>query len=207
MVTIATCLAVITIFLSCKKDDKEPNTSLTYDEGIVINGVKWATRNVDKPGTFAVTSENAGMFYQWNRKTAWPATDKISGWNSSTPTSSAWERDNDPSPSGWRIPTFTELQKLCDTDNVTFEWIDKDGFIGGKFTDKSTGNSLFLSAAGCRLADDGTLYDAGSYGYYWSSTAYDTDNDYILLFDNCCAGLYWCGSCRNEGKSIRSVAE
>ena len=43
----------------------------TTDTGVVINGVKWATRNVDIPGTFAANPEDAGMFYQWNRKIGW----------------------------------------------------------------------------------------------------------------------------------------
>jgi len=46
-------------------------TSRIHDEGVVINGVKWATRNVDRPNTFAETPESAGMFYQWNDKIGW----------------------------------------------------------------------------------------------------------------------------------------
>jgi len=34
-----------------------------YDEGVIIDGVKWATRNVDVPGTFASSPEAPGMFY------------------------------------------------------------------------------------------------------------------------------------------------
>jgi hypothetical protein len=41
--------------------------SANTDLGVVINGVKWATRNVDAPGTFAESPQAAGMFYQWNR--------------------------------------------------------------------------------------------------------------------------------------------
>jgi len=36
------------------------------DAGVIINGIKWATRNVDMPGTFAANPEDAGMFYQWD---------------------------------------------------------------------------------------------------------------------------------------------
>ena len=36
--------------------------SATQDEGIVINGVRWATRNVDAFGTFAERPESPGMF-------------------------------------------------------------------------------------------------------------------------------------------------
>jgi len=39
------------------------------DEGVVINGVKWATCNVDNPGTFVNRPETTGKIYQWNRKT------------------------------------------------------------------------------------------------------------------------------------------
>jgi len=38
------------------------------ETGVVINGVKWATRNVDKPGTFVANPEDFGMLYQWNRR-------------------------------------------------------------------------------------------------------------------------------------------
>jgi len=56
-------------FNSCSKDDEDKKKDpLTYDEGVVINGVKWATRNVAAPGTFAANPQDAGMFYQWNRK-------------------------------------------------------------------------------------------------------------------------------------------
>ena len=46
---------------------------------VIINGVKWATCNVDAPGTFAAAPESAGMFYQWNRKIGWSATDPMGG--------------------------------------------------------------------------------------------------------------------------------
>ena len=35
-------------------------------EGVVIDGIRWATRNVDTPGTFANAPSEAGMFYQFN---------------------------------------------------------------------------------------------------------------------------------------------
>ncbi len=40
---------------------------------VLINGVLWATRNVDAPGTFAASPESTGMFYQWNSRIAWSA--------------------------------------------------------------------------------------------------------------------------------------
>lgn len=182
---------------------------LTFDEGVIINGIKWATRNVDVPGTFAAKPEDSGMFYQWNRIKAWPATGTVTGWDSSIPAGDTWDRANDPSPAGWRVPTLAEIQKLTDTNYVTYEWINNNnGLIGGKFTDKATGNSIFLPAAGCRYSDDGTLGIVGSRGYYWSSAVrYDYVNDaYTLVFDSGYA--YWYGSGgRSGGQSVRAVAE
>ena len=45
-----------------------PTDPLTHDAGVVINGITWATRNVDEPGKFAARPEDAGMYYQWNSK-------------------------------------------------------------------------------------------------------------------------------------------
>ena len=174
--------------------------------GVVINGVRWATRNVDRPGTFAATSEDFGMFYQWNRKTARSATGKKpTDWNNSKAGGNRWKKANDPSPAGWRVPTLDEIKTLCDTDKVSNERITKNGVTGTKFTDKATGNSIFLPAAGyCPLLDD-DLYDVGSYSGYWSSTAFDELHSYDLHFLS--GNAYWGTRYRFYGQSVRSVAE
>ena len=66
---------------------------------------------------------------------------------------------------GWRMPTLEEWQELLDNTAVT--WTQQGGVNGRLFT-ASNGNSLFLPAVGYR--NDGSLYGAGSYGYYWSSS-------------------------------------
>ena len=141
------------------------------DKGVIINGVKWATRNVDKPGTFADKPESAGKFYQWNRKKAWDVTgESVSGWDSSDISGAAWEKVNDPSPAGWHVPTLGELQKLLDKEKVNNEWTTLNGVTGRKFTDKETANSIFLPAAGFRKFTNGMLDGVGLYGGYWSGT-------------------------------------
>ena len=57
--------------IGCKKDSDVTNPTL--NKRVVINGVRWATCNVDAPGNFAANPEDAGMFYQWNRKVGWSA--------------------------------------------------------------------------------------------------------------------------------------
>ncbi|MCL2328193.1 MAG: fibrobacter succinogenes major paralogous domain-containing protein, partial [Bacteroidetes bacterium] len=150
------------------------NTNTT-DTGVVINGVKWATRNVDAFGTFVDTPESTGMFYQWNRPKAWNTTDvEVTGWDATVPAGTIWEKANDPSPKGWRVPTKEEQQSLFDVEKVTNEWTTQNGITGRKFIDKATGNSLFLPAAGNRFYSPGALGYAGMRGYYWSSTPYET---------------------------------
>jgi len=161
-------------------------TMFAQETGVVINGVMWATRNVDVFGTFAATPESSGMFYQWNRPTAWATTGTVSGWDNTIPTGTTWEAENDPSPNGWRVPTSTEIQSLLNTTYVTNVWTTSNGTKGYRFTDNTTGNSIFLPAAGYRYDNNGTG-GAGTYGGYWSSTEQtspDLGVAYYLTFNS-----------------------
>lgn len=198
------CILLIIIFTSCNMLKK--TNLVTYDKGVVINGVCWATRNVDKPDTFTTNPENAGMFYVWNRKTAWNITDSIlaSKEGSAYPKGTEWEKANDPSPKGWCVPTLDEFKTLLDTNKVNNEWITRNGVNGRKFTDKATGNSLFLPAVGAR-GYDGRLYDSGLEGEYWSCTVEVPYGGYGLEFNRDTIELYY-GS-HTGGFSVRSVKE
>jgi uncharacterized protein (TIGR02145 family) len=198
----------IVVFNSCKEDGPDP---LTYDMGVVINGVKWATRNVDKPGVFAASPERAGMFYQWNRQTGWSATDPMvnsnsgTAWDATIPQGNTWTISNDPSPSDWRMPTLDEINTLFDADKVRHEWATVNSVNGRKFTDKTSGNSLFLPAAGYRYSSAGTLSFVNGYGCYWGSTPHESEetNAYNLFFFS--GEAHSDVNSRNYGFSIRSV--
>ena len=126
--------------------------------GVVINGVRWATRNVGTPGTFADAPESFGSHFQWNRRTTLWA----DNWNGND----AWEwaRANDPCPQGWRVPTGTELNSLL---NAVSRWITVNGVYGMLFG--TTPHYIFLPAAGLRSAA-GIINAAGILGFYWSSS-------------------------------------
>jgi uncharacterized protein (TIGR02145 family) len=167
-------------------------------EGVLINGVVWAKYNVDEPGVFAATPESAGQFYQWGKNTTdW---DRSYSYSATT-----WEKANDPSPTGWRVPTSAEIVSLHDETKVTSEWIIQNGVKGRKYTDIGSGNSIFFCAAGCLLWSNGE----GSYktedGFYWSSTRANSNDAYVLQF------VQWNSSRnyynRKSGYSIRPVAE
>ena len=207
VVAIAISLAVSTMFSGCD-DNNESNNPKVPEGGVLINGIVWAKCNVDAPGIFADNPEDAGMFYQWNSQVAWPATgDNVPGWNSNPPTGTTWEKSNDPSPVGWRIPTKEEFRKLLDKEKVTSKWTTENGVKGREFTDMTTGNSIFLPAAGIRHAETGKFY--GSVGelamYLSSNRSGDTDN-YMLYFHY--EGVLMADDDgESDGCSIRCVAK
>ena len=179
-------LLVLSVFLviglltvsSCKKEkekeiDPEPPPPPEL-EGIVINGVRWATCNVDMPGVFATNPEDAGMFYQWNRKVGWSSTDPMinsdggTQWDNTYPPGD-WDPENDPCPLGWRMPTMKELESLAEAKPYFGEL---KGVPGCFFGDKS--NPLFLPAPSGRGEHSGMLNPEGSEyrkcGFYWGSS-------------------------------------
>lgn len=97
----------------------------------------------------------------------------------------------------WRVPSLAEIKEL--KDNCTFVWITQNGVKGYKVTSKKNGNTIFLPAAGSRWGRN--LYDAGSYGYYWSSTLSPGGG-------SCACSLYfgyWHYDYRGLGRSVRAV--
>ena len=100
----------------------------------------------------------------------------------------------------WRMPTLAECQALV---NCTPEWTALNDVNGRKFTG-SNGNSIFLPAAGYHRT--GGLYDAGSYGGYWSSTLHESGPGYAYGLYFSSAGTHWSyGDDRSYGQSVRPV--
>ncbi len=101
---------------------------------------------------------------------------------------------------GWRMPTKAEFEELY--NNTTVTWTQQNGVNGRLFT-AANGNSIFLPAAGYR--NNSSLFTAGSYGYYWSSSL-DTDDPYDAWYFY--FGSDYCGMSddyRYYGQSVRAV--
>lgn len=185
------------------------------EQGVMINGVVWATRNVDMPGTFTDRSHSPGMFYQWGKKIGWSAADPMinsagsAAW-SDTPVMLEWNEANDPCPDGWRVPTVNEQATLLHNNMVAKEWVSLP-VNGYTFIDKVSGASIFLPAAGNRNSTtdgtmagngDGRLDKVGTNGRYWSSTP-NADHSISLYFNSAGADHFYAH--RSHGYSVRCV--
>ena len=197
------CFAVgvlVVALYGCSDSDDINDTEINPTDGIVINGVRWATRNVGAPGTFAANPESSGMFFQWNRRRGWAATGNVTGWNTTTPTGITWEATNDPCPTGWRVPTREELQSLVDAG---CKWTTQNGVNGRLFG--IAPYQIFLPAAGWRNFTNGGLGWVGENGIYWGSAPRGSVDAMILNFANYDNRVLY--NFRTFGFSIRCVAQ
>ena len=166
----------------------------TTEKGVVINGVTWATRNVDAPGKFAKKPESEGMMYQWGLKTAFSSTRttynntnaNFKDWSKQPAFGSTWTKENDPSPEGWRVPTEKELRSLLDTKKVRSKNTTLNGVEGVMYIDRTTNDSIFLPSVGYRETNGWltTTYNTfgNRMGSYWSATsASEGTTAYFLL--------------------------
>ena len=106
----------------------------------------------------------------------------------------------------WRMPTKEEQDEL--RYNCTWERTTQNGVEGCKVTSKKKGytkNSIFLPAAGFRY--DSSLYSAGSYGNYWSSslTTDDPRDAWNVYFSS--SNVYRGDDSRYYGFSVRPVCQ
>ncbi len=165
------------------------------------SGLKWATCNVG-----ASSPSNYGNYYAWGET----STKSDYSYDSSvTYGKEIGDISGDPQydaaranwGDSWRMPTQNEIQELI--DNCTWTWSTSKG-INGYEVKGPNGNTIFLPAAGYR---DGTsLYSAGEWGYYWSSTPYSgSDGAYYLYFGSSNRGVDWYD--RYYGFSVRPVSE
>ena len=84
-----------------------------YKPWVFYNGLRIATRNVGFPGTFVANPEDFGENYQWNRGTP-GALASNDYFNLGYGNAASWVPANNPCPTGYRVPTVSELRKIVD---------------------------------------------------------------------------------------------
>ena len=140
-------VATILFFAGCSARKNVPPPEAMTDEGIVINGVRWATRNAEWHRasssrvlrTFASSPEMPGTFFA-------PSSEMLI-----------------PCPPGWRLPSIPEFESLVAAGSV---WTAVNGEYGRLFG--TAPNQLFLPAAGKNVAvyrERGSNY-VNEKGYY-----------------------------------------
>ena len=211
---LALLLTASILFTSCRNGDDDSPPGIGYptattDPGVLIGTIddrpiRWATRNVNTPGTFAPYSHSTGMLFQWNRRTAWNTTDaQVENWNATPAEGNTWERTNDPCPQGWRVPTIEELTIL---HGVGYSDFTQQNGVNGYFLGTAP-NRIFLPAPGGRCGKTGVLVSVGVTGGYWSSTKWEHDDTWARNF-NFCSNSFGMGTgWRGNGSSVRCVAE
>ena len=126
-------------------------------------------------------------------------------WTNSSSTKSIY----DPCPAGWRVPdggssgvwskALGSSSSYTGTYNSTNE--------GMNFSDKfGSASTIWYPASGFRSSGDGSLYNVGYYGYYWSASPSD-DGAYYLRFNY--GGYVYPSNNghRANGQSVRCLQE
>ena len=170
---------------------------LTYQEVTSGTGKTWMDRNLGatQVATSSTDADSYGDLYQWGRNTdghqirgssivggpvgsGSEGANFITGgadWLSSSPQDDTrWNGSakgtHDPCPSGFRVPTETELEAERNNGGTGFWGTDREqDNAAGAFA-----SVLKLPLAGYRYTSNGTLSDVGSGGDYWSSTVSGT---------------------------------
>ena len=106
--------------------------------------------------------------------------------------------------SDWRMPSQEQFEELINSSYTTTEWTTQNGVKGRLITSNSNGNSIFLPAAGYRYRS--SLGNAGSCGYYWSRTLYESRpyNAWYLYIGSSGVHTSYDGD-RSSGFSVRPV--
>ncbi|MBO5634519.1 MAG: Ig-like domain-containing protein [Bacteroidales bacterium] len=201
---------------------------VTSADGKVL---KWATMNVG-----ATSETDYGDYFAWGETTPYYSSLEPLTWKDGKSAGYAWESYFDTNDNGstftkykytgdnimtleseddaatvnwgstWRMPTYDEWTQLWKKSNFTWEWdSNRKGVTVTSKMEGYVGNQIFLPAAGYW---NGTyLSGAGSGGYSWSTSLYESYSDRarrVYFYSGGVLGNY---SARCYGLTVRPVSE
>ena len=153
----------------------------------------------------AQSADNADKFYTvsvspWN----WLDVNNVTLWNSGDGVNPV-KAEYDPCPSGWRVPTISELAELgTNRSELTTNDVGQPGYWFSGETDYSESSPrIFLVAAGGGAYGTGALGSRGIWGDYWASDPLDGEFSAYLRCDE---SSIFTGR-RANGYSVRCVQE
>lgn len=185
-----------------------------------VTGKIWLDRNLGatRVATSSADADSYGDLYQWGRNadghqirtsgttstlsTYYFTTDGLfitttsspHNWLSAVETHmwSGTAAENNPCPSGFRLPTAAEWEQ----ERRTWSSFNAAGAFA---------SPLKLPMAGGRSSYDGIVYSEGSYGSYWSSTVLNIVSSWCLHFESWYANLDY--AYRAPGMSVRCIKD
>jgi uncharacterized protein (TIGR02145 family) len=217
-------LSVIGLLMtSCEKDNDNQiidNNGNIYQTVTSSTGKIWLDRNLGASQVATSSADNLayGDLYQWGRgadghqlrNTATTSTlsstdepghsyfietERDDGWRNPE-NDNLWQGvdgTNNPCPDGYRLPTIEEW------DEEVESWISDDA--AGAFA-----SPLKLPMADKRYQDGSKSSSGDQYGFYWSSSVFDTFKvSYYLFFSN--TNSYTDYENRAYGKSVRCIKD
>jgi len=145
------------------------------------------------------------LFYTFDRKIGWSVTGTTpvstptgTTWTSIGTVGTVWQDANSPCPSGWRLPTKTDLEKLVAAPNSH----DVVSGVSGRWFGTAP-NRIFLPYVGYR-DNSGTLTSSGSQAYYHSRTESGTGVSILRFSSGTAANIINNGS-KFAAYSVRCV--
>lgn len=177
--------------LTCSFNGKHYFRGHEYVDLGLPSGTMWATMNIG-----AKKETDFGKFFQFDQFKPYEETFKNYVPMKTNTVEAIWHNR-------WKAPTIEQFQELI--ENTVSKWTEINGVSGYKFTNKNDKTKyVFFPAAG--YFGNGSVYDVGSSGYYWSSSLFTSvviDGTY-LGFDSGNIGVY--SGSRTCGFSVRGVA-
>jgi len=162
------------------------------------SGTLWADRNIG-----ADAPEDAGDYFRFGETVAFTEDSPKYVYDDIEESIAGTERDAATVNLGknYKMPTLDQIKELI--DECKWKWTKQNGVKGMKVTGPN-GNSIFFPASGSRNGSSGTLYNIGSYGFYWSASPKSDYCGRCLFFYS--INWYWSYSSRANGFPVRAVA-
>ena len=193
-------------------DESLPQGSFNKNAGnkmSIINGIQ-NPQNFYIVGSSWMKRPPAGYSYY----NLWSADNTTTGWNDNAVVKTVY----DPSPVGFKMPASNAFTGF--TSNGKFQTtaanINVDGTTDSQkfsaayghnfYTNSSKNKTIFFPASGIRRQNDGSLFNVGNSGYYWSAVPYNASNSYGLYFERSQV-LFLVNIRRPNGYAVRPVSE
>ena len=173
---------------------------------------------IQHPENMFIYAQTGTYYYDWCNATyynLWSADNTTTGFNDNAVVKTVY----DPCPVGFKMPAsnaftgFTSNGQYqsgaanINANGTADSWNKFSAAYGHNFyTNGSKTATIFFPASGFRNSSDGSLYDVGSGGYYWSAVPINTDGGCNLNFSWSGVGPQYSGY-RSYGFAARPVSE